>query len=125
MASCKSLEFGGMHQTEMCCIATVNDSTTISLSDPAGVVESAVANVHSGDGRTCGNARRWLLARPILQEYDAFTVEELGVNPVNQFSNLTDSGFGNMQAALPYGNRRSVLEGSEIFTGPPQMSTTL
>ena len=40
------------------------------------------------------------------------TVDELGVNPANQFGNLTDSGFGNMQAALPSGNRRSVLEGS-------------
>ena len=53
-----------------------------------------------------------LLASPILQEYDAFTVEELVVNPATQFGNLTDSGFGNMQAALPSGNRRSVLEGS-------------
>ena len=37
-----------------------------------------------------------LLARPIPQEYDAFTVEELGVNPANQFGNLTDSGSGNL-----------------------------
>ena len=37
-----------------------------------------------------------LLARPILQEYDAFTVDEIGVNPANQLGILTDSGFGNM-----------------------------
>ena len=53
-----------------------------------------------------------LLARPILQEYDAVTVEELVVNPANQFGNLTDSGFGNMQAAQPCGNRRSEAERS-------------
>ena len=54
-----------------------------------------------------------LLASPILQEYDAFTVDELGVNPANQFGNLTDSGFGNMQAAQPCGNRRSLWEGAD------------
>ncbi len=35
--------------------------------------------------RNC-HARRLLLDRPILQEYDASTVEELGLNP---------AGFGN------------------------------
>ncbi len=30
--------------------------------------------------RNC-DRRRWLLARPILQEYDAFTVDEVAVNP--------------------------------------------
>ena len=39
------------------------------------------------------------------------TGDELGVNPANQLGILTDSGFGNMQAALPCGNRRSVSEG--------------
>ncbi len=57
-----------------------------------------------------------LLARSILHEYDASTVDELATNPANQFGKLTDSGFGNMQAAQPCGNRRSALEGSETFT---------
>ena len=43
------------------------------------------------------------------------TVVEVGVNPANQFGNLTDSGFGNMQAAQSCGNRRSLSEGSEIL----------
>ena len=39
-----------------------------------------------------------LLARPILQEYDAFTVVEVEVNPANQFGKLTDSVYGNLAA---------------------------
>ncbi len=37
------------------------------------------------------------------------------MNPANQFGNLTDSGFGNMQAAQSCGNRRRLSEGSEII----------
>ena len=52
---------------------------------------------------------------------DELTVNPASVQPVevvaagcsaNQFGNLTESGFGNMQAAQPCGNRRSVLGGS-------------
>ena len=50
-----------------------------------GVKQATSANVHSGDGPTCCYAR--LLARSILQEYDAYTVEELATNPA-EFENL-------------------------------------
>ena len=43
------------------------------------------------------------------------TVVEVGMNPANQFGNLSDSGFGHMQAAQSCGNRRSLSEGSEIL----------
>ena len=35
--------------------------------------------------------KRRIAASPILQEYDAFTEDELEVNPASQFENLTDS----------------------------------
>ena len=39
---------------------------------------------------TCGNGRRWLLAGPISQEHDAFTVNGLGMNPA-EFGKLAAS----------------------------------
>ena len=64
------------------------------------------ANVYCGDGPTCGDgwiratytlwmpssrttAAARLLARPILQEYDASTVDVLAMNP-SEFGNLAN-----------------------------------
>jgi len=33
------------------------------------------------DRKPCGGGRRWSLARPIPQEYDAFTVDVIGMHP--------------------------------------------
>ena len=43
--------------------------------------------VHIVDGKRAATDDARLLARPILQEYDASTVDELGVNPA-EFGNL-------------------------------------
>ena len=41
---------------------------------------------------TCGNRNCWLLAKPILQEHDASTIDEL--SPHYRFSSISDRLFG-------------------------------
>ena len=61
-----------------------------SLADPAAVVDHPGANVHSGMVQPVKIVSAWLLARPILHEYDAFTMDEPGKNPA-EFGNLAAS----------------------------------